>query len=309
MSISTETIPEFTRGDLIVRGQAEETYRYPFLPIQGDSCYGYEPLTIAEVGKIDRYARLHGLSVQKNSRGVSFLSEQGFDLAEVVSKQGGVVLEVGGPTIGGYQTLADVDLPKRPIITNRASAIGPARPGKVKDLAEVDKITIDFLSEARKLPLADNSVDLMMASCLNYITDNNCTMEEVSPKKQALYESAILKVLAGKRVIEESSDSPRIAFLLEAQRLVKEGGIVIIRGVDPLDITLANSLGFVLRSRTLSSREGQDDADNAPYIAVGREVVLEKISSMPVSGKMEKLPPPIKGSVYKKFLGKIGVSF
>lgn len=135
------------------------------------------------------------------------------------------VVEVAGPTSAGYQSLQGVRFRTKPIITNRSSATryvgGSTNPA---DFPLSDRQNIDIVADAKQLPFTDESLGVIMASCLpkvNIFDDSrNMSLEQM----HGILASAAAELSQGNYPASEVAISPRVGFWVEAARTLKRGG-------------------------------------------------------------------------------------
>lgn len=237
-----------TREQAAVHGEQPDSYRYPFSKEATD------------------YSRNINLpwadSLPEEDRGPDGLYRQeGFDLQEAASKIDGPIVEVGGPTLGGYNLLRGVDLPSKPNMFNirgsRVEAIGAA------SLTAVDKLALSALADVRALPLANDSLGMMMAANLpgarEEVLREIGTHPDLSNDEKVLrtfdvadntYKDAADKLEAGDDKGLEAHDAPRIAAIAQARRVLKPGGLFVAQGLESRDVAFAKALGLELVMHT-----------------------------------------------------------
>lgn len=215
---------------------------------------------------------------EADESGIHF-TKSGVKIQDEILRTGGLVAEVGGPSDEGFEFLAGLDLPSKPIITNVGSAYRPTRPGKFEDLDGMDKITLDIMADSAHLPFADKSVGILLASCLNpdhasYIPGVMAISE--ARRREKLAEEVLARVAL--RALhepsitvsnEESQSSPRMGFWREAQRVVKPKGLVIYVAPRTAELQIAESLGFevIAHASVMPNAYGEE---------VPREVVFRR---------------------------------
>jgi len=85
------------------------------------------------------------------------------DLKKKIYDFNGLVVEIGGPTINGYEFLKDlnIDLPRKIIVTNIKNPI------TINPFGDNPKeYKVDMVADINNLPFDDNSIDIIMASSL-----------------------------------------------------------------------------------------------------------------------------------------------
>lgn len=135
-----------------------------------------------------------------------------FDATKELKKMPGILLEVGGPTFGGYQILdtkkLEEDLHKKIFVTN----LYPGQPvyGDTEDRKPINvQGTVDFRADATNLALDDAKVSALFASSL--------------------------------------PDDIREQTLVEAKRVLEPGGLLIWQHAHPKNLEDAQKLGYKLK--------------------------------------------------------------
>lgn len=103
-----------------------------------------------------------------------------FDLEAELDRVRGPLVEIAGPTPGGYDLVNTQDL-KRPLVT---SNIKPGLPIGDTDTGEffTHWLKVDFQADSRRLPLKDGSVGALFGNCLSH----NSIEETVSEASRVL---------------------------------------------------------------------------------------------------------------------------
>lgn len=202
-------------------------------------------------------------------------------LVETASKD--PVVEIAGPSEGGYMYLKDARLSSRPIITNIASSQTFSEPGKVEELTDFDRENIDIMLDGGRMPFADRSLGMLLASCLPLLDIHNPILFHHLSREtgnRVLYRAAS-KIARGEDASYEAELSPRVGFWLEAERVLKDGGVVIYTGTSWHDVTMATALGFSVVAHSPLNFEQYID-EKAPHLRpVPREIVFEKTGKHP----------------------------
>lgn len=275
------TRPEFTKDDFRVSGSEPDTFRYPF-----ESTYelnkGKE-----YPGLIEHYDSPLGLEARPLPNGSTYFQAPGTDITETIGDMSDTVVEVGGPTEGGYISVGSVDLRSQPIITNLGSAfVHPnGETQSYNRLTSLDKLTIDALADVRKLPFRSQSVGLVLNAHMNKTAldetasgyySNQIGVENARELVLHTYVSTIQKIIEhGEKasLAEEVKISPRIGLWIEANRVLKDGGVFVMRGADRADVNLAAVLGFaVIGHGPMYKRPGVE----VDYNDLPNEIVFQK---------------------------------
>jgi hypothetical protein len=238
-----------TREQALVKGEHLDTYRYPFSKEATD--YSRMP-----------NAPWEDSLPETNREPDGIYRKDGFDFKEAVSHVPGPIVEVGGPTINGYEFLHGTDLPDAPRMLNmrgsRVEAIGSA------SLTAVDSLALTALADVRALPVANESLGMMMCSNLpgapeamlrNIAFDPNIKQgpeqtAHIMAETDRLYNDAADTLQEGEDKALESHESPRIAAVAQARRTLKPGGLFLMHGLESRDVALAKALGLELVMHT-----------------------------------------------------------
>lgn len=202
-------------------------------------------------------------------------------LIETASKD--PVVEIAGPSEDGYMYLKDAYLSSRPIITNIASSQTFSGPGKVEELTDYDKEKIDIMLDGGRMPFADRSLGMILASCLPILDMYNPTLFHHFSREAAsrVLHRAASKIALGEDASPEAELSPRVGLWLEAKRVLKDGGIFIYTGVHRHEVAMATALGFSVVAHSPLDFEQFSD-EKAPHLeSVPREIVFEKTGKHP----------------------------
>jgi len=134
-----------------------------------------------------------------------------FHLQNEINKRQGIFIEVGGPTKQGFISLEGITLPKEPIISN----ISSTPPGTAtKEEVKLQHPKIKLIADATSLPFPDNSIGLILASCLPSRIRSSTLAEAYR-----VLEPGGLLIWQGGR-IEDLAEAKRIGFKLQQYRKV-----------------------------------------------------------------------------------------
>ena len=175
----------------------------------------------------------------------------GFDAQSLVAGLAAPVVEVAGPTGRGYALINEVAFGDRPIVSNIRGSYPHAKGLRppAATLTAADRLVVDMLADARKLPLASNSVGVLLASC---VEKNPPGMPINSRRSQKQVERAYQQALASaddpssKEFQAAVGQNVRVGLAEEAARVIKPGGLFVLRGSTPEDIRLLDQFGFKL---------------------------------------------------------------
>lgn len=237
-----------------------------------------------------QWEQLHAVSIDVTpihdllpNRYGNIFTAHDFDLRTAISTAGRV-LEVGGPSYWGYEIFEGVRFPSRPIISNRLPESFIITWNDDDERTEtLGPIDIDLRADARSLPFIDTSLDLIMASGLDNVSKDlkrklqtehgSLAYEQAHELEQETYRFDTLmligKVAAGEPIgtfPEAAVHSPRTGLLLEAMRLLKPNGLLVLAFPTQEDIWLAEALGFEMQAHTRL----------LPGSQLPREVVFQK---------------------------------
>lgn len=139
---------------------------------------------------LDRHAQTSFLAIYADIRFVTH--EKGFKLEDALKTIDGPVIEVGGPTDTSH-FLTDI---KNSRVDMHVSNITPGHPVYERKKGEV-KLSkyegkVDFLADARRMPLADGSIGVLFASCLPNIIES-----EIVPEAERVLKGGGLFIFAG----------------------------------------------------------------------------------------------------------------
>jgi hypothetical protein len=180
----------------------------------------------------------------------------GFDLQAALNMSNAPIIEIGGPTDEPLELMEGVTLPSEPFITNIAGSNFREQGSASITSDDIGKLHV--LADISSLPVKHDFFSMVIASHIPTIPVPLARelMEELTPENQEEinrwmdsfvmqeYVKATDSILAGSRNKAEASESPRIATIAQAARVLKPGGILLMREVDPADTQIAKLLGL-----------------------------------------------------------------
>jgi hypothetical protein len=252
----------------------EQAYHYPYSSeVQGDFS------AILSVASTE--------SLGEDMRGPDGIYRRpGFDFTDAARNTTGPVIEIAGPSPDGYVTLRDGVLPSKPyVIDNIDHQRGLNYPPD-----DGVGLAVDHIADVRDLPIPDNSVGVMMASRIDAI--------DVGPFNKRMKQGGITRSqdTAGRvaeiqrlRALTQAAldrnnpaelpywESPRLATIAQAARILEPGGVFIMNAVDAQDAGVARLLGLEIVMHTPVQPE------RAPRI--GSTMMQEAVFQKPKSNR------------------------
>lgn len=166
----------------------------------------------------------------------------------------GPLIEVAGPTKSGYE-LVDFDTLDRKVMVSNIYQ-GTPKLG-VDNKPEGFYGRVDFEADARQLPLKDKSAGAIFSSNFGLIQNQDLPPEERLRR----------------------SNEARIDVIKEANRVLKEGGLLIWQGGKAQDVEFAKQHGFVVR-QMIETRNRIKPEDPTWY-----NIIFEKVADIPQGEK------------------------
>jgi hypothetical protein len=147
--------------------------------------------------------------------------KEGFDLQEEVLVIHGPILEIGGPSIGGFYFLEDIKLPSKPVITNLYKENMP------EDLQPY----IEQIVDGRDLPYDNESQGIILMQALDVAES---TLETINTsefdEKFMLAEKEMEELALGTLNFEDVRHSLRAQIYAEVWRALASGGLFFTNG-------------------------------------------------------------------------------
>jgi len=229
------------------------------------------------------------------------------DVTEAVASvnKHGRILEVAGPTETSYELLWTRPLPERPVVTNITTDNWHYCEEEIECNHTKDDLSVDIVADSRSLPIPNDSLGLLMASCIPQLEpsfrdlDNTEYMglacDLVATVAKGITEGASIDAFD-----EYAAASPRVGFWLEAVRTVHEEGLVLYRGVVEEELILAAALGFELIAHTAYYDINQFDIQSGAYkegLSIPHEMLFIKRPTA-VKNPLPQLRTPIVTAEY-----------
>lgn len=188
-------------------------------------------------------------------------------LSELVVKSKGPIVEIGGPSDGGFYFLDGQELKTKPIITNISSEPAPYGDNAV-ELAE----QVNDLVDGRDMPYADDSVGVFLMSCMSLASDWWTTLDYDEKNKATVqfeqeYDIARLEmgqVALGVMRPEDVKQAQRVQIFCEVYRALRKDGLFFSDG-EVEEVVILQQLGFELVALLQYRGERSGRIDNLRY--------------------------------------------
>ena len=186
------------------------------------------------------------IAAKRNNIEIDEWWKPGVDFQKLVAHLSGPILEIGGPTDGGYYFLDNIQLPSRVIISNIAQGTLRFTPNK----DELDKAT-EKLIDGRDLPYSDNSLGMVLSAHISLVDDHEYDFSDISDNQLATIDQQIKRSgIATHRMAETGEIDPealevaqRIAIGHEVFAKLQPGGLYITDAT-PDELNAYRVLGF-----------------------------------------------------------------
>jgi hypothetical protein len=171
--------------------------------------------------------------------GSNILTKETLQILKNVSNAASVI-EIAGPSPDGYKIFEDQNIPTPKLwVTNKFNPVTINPYGKNPIHTKVDQKV-----NARKLPFKENSVDAFFTSYLSVTSD----LVNTYPKFYPYQIDSFILSLAIKEY--SSNHKPifniRARFFIQALKILKPGGIIVMVGPTNQDYEYAKKLGYTI---------------------------------------------------------------
>jgi len=170
-------------------------------------------------------------------------NSKNFDFDTALNRTSGELVELGGPSFGGFYFLDDTELPRKLTITNISD-----KPFQFKDWSIRANKHISRYIDATNLPYDDNSLGLILVRFLSYgpdIEPHSRTSHDKDEWKRGIIE--MIEIYLGIRSLAQAKLAQRVKMLLEAYRTLEPGGILITDG-EMYELEIMKKVGFEPKS-------------------------------------------------------------
>lgn len=178
---------------------------------------------------------------------------EGFDVASELEKRRGSTIEIAGPTDTGYpfHLIKEKDIERVDLFEKRKVFVSNLYPGAPEFDSNTEQFQhfegiVDFIADAKKLPLKENAVGAIFCSCLG-----GMGLGSIGDMLEARAGDKVLKSEKSRFFRgEESSKTLNIALrrktLEEAWRVLAPNGLLIWKGGFREDVASAVQAGFTI---------------------------------------------------------------
>ncbi len=234
-----------------------ETYYYPYRPRRVFD-------VAATYGKEASWDSMLGSSCRQDDGNYY---KPGFDTFKAIWAAGGPVLEIGGPTGDGYALLLG-PFPAKPVVTNRDFRVlynitsgrrlsetpddlqGLVNYDDVPETIDPEELSLHAMANVHNLRLSDGSVGMILCSAMNsYDSASGLDVEGQADKLPQLIKSAI--TMSDEDLLDSLREaSPLLETLVQARRVLKPSGLLVMGNVENQFLEVAQLLGFELVAHT-----------------------------------------------------------
>lgn len=175
-----------------------------------------------------------------------------FNPAKFLNKVKGPLVEIGGPTLGGYQMIDFTKLNKKLLVSNLFPGV-PEFIGSWDGKSTARIIfhgRVDFIADAFKLPMGDNTVGAVFASYFGGLNCKATALQLRKKKSKSASRKKVISVPPVKSKPKKKIDCTKIRIAMrkkaikEAWRVLEPGGLLIWQGGDEYDFRFAGQNGF-----------------------------------------------------------------
>lgn len=186
---------------------------------------------------------------------VQILLREDFSAIKEIHKRKGPAIEVAGPTDGFFfhefnksGGVKKIDLFKeRPVFISNIYPGKPEFDGSAGGFLHF-RGPVHFVADARKLPIVEESVELLFCSCLGQIAPSGVKGILSSDAGHAVPKQETERIKERREPLEEVRVLREQA-IVEAFRVLKSGGLLIWFGGKTEDINFALGHGFIIVQR------------------------------------------------------------
>lgn len=206
----------------------------------------------------------HNLANSTNHEDVEIWQREGFEPQKEVQDTHGPVLEIGGPTMGGYHFLEGIKLPSKPLITNNTKDNVP------KDMRD----QVEQIVDGRNLPFGSESQGIILMKSLDIAESTPATIN--TPEFKDKFQRAELemeRLALGVLEFKDVKDSLRAQIYTEVWRTLKKDGLFFTDGTLK-EVLALEKLGFELlayRQEYVKPPKGISGFEGITY-----EVIMKK---------------------------------
>ncbi len=201
------------------------------------------------------------------------------DLEKYIETLRGPIIELGGPSKGGYYFIDGLSLPTKPLISNvqdDGHSINPTDP----EIRKVNQL-IDLEIDGTDMPFDDASVGMVMMSYMSHTDDSYLNLpqhekDELLPVIVSNLDTALLEMAQisdGTLDPQDARLSQRTLIYLESFRVLEPGGLLVANGQN-MDISVLEQIGFNLVEK-IKHPGWPDDDPEAGYDFVVRKPGLD----------------------------------
>lgn len=198
----------------------------------------------------------------------------GFDFQAAVSSIEKPIVEIAGPSQGGYHILDGIKLPTKVHITNVVAE--PMGMGEHSDL-------VDEIVDARAMPYPDASVGMILMHGLNgsVVPKGHAENSVEANQVQQRAKDQMRQVADGQLNPADATDSLRIQAYMEAYRVLPEGGMMIVGGAPAVDIGVLGRMGFELAGYNKETQTAEEREHSGLKESTSELVLIKPTAAKP----------------------------